>query len=189
MAVGSRKIVAVDMEQTFIDAAFRRLGGNPNIRLVCGDATEIEIPESTLGGFDTVVLLDVLEHIAEDVMLLERLRAKLQSGGHLILKVPAMPSLYSPMDEAIGHWRRYDKKGLTDVMVQAGLEVVKIWSFNAAAVPGWWWNGRVLKVRLPPKEQVALYNRLVPILRPLDRIARLFCGVSLVAVGRRPGKM
>jgi SAM-dependent methyltransferase len=187
MAVGSRKIVAMDMERAFVDEAVRRLAQHPNVQLVCGDATEIDLSKPDVEAFDSVVLLDVLEHIEDDVALLARLRARLRPGGHLILKVPAMPSLYSPMDEAIGHWRRYDKKGLTEVISRAGLEVVRMWSFNAAAVPGWWWNGRVLKLRSPPQSQVALYNRLVPILRPLDRVARLFCGISLLAIARLPG--
>ena len=75
---------------------------------------------------------------------------------------------------------------VAEVISGAGLEAVRVWSFNAAAVPAWWWNGRLLKRRSPPQEQVALYNRLVPILRPLDRLARLFCGISLIAVARRP---
>jgi SAM-dependent methyltransferase len=186
MAVGSRKIVAMDMEPVFVDEAVRRLGQHPNVRLICGDATEADLPNSDDEAFDTVVLLDVLEHIENDADLLTRLRLRLRPGGHLILKVPAMPSLYSPMDEAIGHWRRYDRRGLMEVISRAGLEVVRIWSFNAAAVPGWWWNGRVRKLRSPPEEQVALFNRLVPVLRPLDRLARLFCGISLLAVARRP---
>jgi SAM-dependent methyltransferase len=186
MAVGSRKIVAMDMEPAFVDEAVRRLKQYPNVQVICGDATAGEIPKPNDEAFDTVVLLDVLEHIEDDVALLARLGARLGPGGYLVLKVPAMPSLYSPMDEAIGHWRRYDKSGLSEVIARAGLEVVRIWSFNAAAVPGWWWNGRALKLRSPPKEQVALFNRLVPVLRPLDRLARLFCGISLVAVARRP---
>jgi protein-L-isoaspartate O-methyltransferase len=186
LAVGARKIVAMDMERAFVDEATRRLRQHPNVQLICGDATAANPSTPSDEAFDTVILLDVLEHIEDDVALLARLGSRLGPGGHLILKVPAMPSLYSPMDQAIGHWRRYDKTGLTDVISRAGLEVVCIWSFNAAAVPAWWWNGRVLKRRSPPQEQVALYNRLVPLLRPLDRLARLFCGISLVAVARRP---
>jgi 2-polyprenyl-3-methyl-5-hydroxy-6-metoxy-1,4-benzoquinol methylase len=186
MAAGPRTIVAMDMERAFVAEAARRLARHPNVQLICGDATAADTPGSDKEAFDTVVLLDVLEHIEDDAALLARLGAKLGPGGHLILKVPAMPSLYSPMDEAIGHWRRYDKAGLTQVISRAGLEVVRIWSFNAAAVPGWWWNGRVRKLRAPPGEQVALYNRFVPILRPLDRLARLICGASLMAVARRP---
>jgi SAM-dependent methyltransferase len=186
MAAGPRKIIAMDMERAFVEEAAKRLRQHPNVQLICGDATAADIPRPDGEAFDTVVLLDVLEHIEDDVALLTRLGAKLGPGGHLILKVPAMPSLYCPMDEAIGHWRRYDKIGLTQVIPRAGLEAVRVWSFNAAAVPGWWWNGRVLKLRSPPGEQVALYNRLVPILRPLDRLARLICGASLIAVARRP---
>lgn len=186
LAVGSRKITAMDMERAFVEEAVRRLGQHPNVRLICGDATAADLPKSDDDAFDTVILLDVLEHIEDDVALLARLGARLGPGGHLILKVPAMPSLYSPMDKAIGHWRRYDKSGLAEVIARAGLALVHIWSFNAAAVPAWWWNGRVLKRRSPPREQVALYNRLVPVLRRLDRLARLFCGVSLMAVARRP---
>jgi SAM-dependent methyltransferase len=186
MAAGARKIVAMDMEPTFVEEAARRLRRHANVQLACGDATAADIPRPNGEAFDTVVLLDVLEHIKDDVGLLTRLGRQLGPGGHLILKVPAMPSLYSPMDEAIGHWRRYDKTGLTQAIGRAGLDVVRVWSFNAAAVPGWWWNGRVRKLCSPPAEQVALYNRLVPILRPLDRLARLVCGASLIAVARRP---
>jgi SAM-dependent methyltransferase len=173
------------MEQAFVEEAIRRLGPRPSLQVICGDATEIEIPMPNDEAFDTVLLLDVLEHIKDDVDLLHRLRSRLGAGGHLILKVPAMPSLYSPMDQAIGHWRRYDKARLSDVIRRAGLDVVGAWSFNAFAVPGWWWNGRVLKRRSPPGEQVAFFNRLVPVLRPLDKVARVFCGVSLIAIGRR----
>jgi SAM-dependent methyltransferase len=186
LAVGSRKITAMDMERKFVDEAVRRLGRHPNVRVICGDATAPDWSAPNDEAFDTVILLDVLEHIEDDVALLARLGTKLAAGGHLVLKVPAMPSLYSPMDQAIGHWRRYDKTGLSEVIARAGLEVVDIWSFNAAAVPAWWWNGRVLKRRSPPQEQVALYSRLVPVLRPLDRWARLLCGISLFAVARRP---
>jgi SAM-dependent methyltransferase len=185
LAVGSRKITAMDMEPAFVAEAARRLAEHPNVRLVCGDATAVDMPKQD-GAFDTVILFDVLEHVEDDVGLLARLGARLAPGGHLILKVPAMPSLYSPMDQAIGHWRRYDKSALAEAIAGAGLEVDRIWSFNAAAIPAWWWNGRVLGRRSPPKEQVAFFNRLVPVLRPLDRLARLFCGVSLLAVARRP---
>jgi 2-polyprenyl-3-methyl-5-hydroxy-6-metoxy-1,4-benzoquinol methylase len=186
LAMGARTITAMDMECAFVDEAVRRLGHHSNVRLLCGDATAADMPKSDDEAFDTVILLDVLEHIEDDVALLARLGARLRPAGYLILKVPAMPSLYSPMDKAIGHWRRYDKAGLAAVIARAGLEPVRIWSFNAAAVPAWWWNGRVLKRRSPPRQQVALYNRLVPVLRRLDRLARLVCGASLLAVARRP---
>src|SRR5580704_10235188 len=94
MAAGARKIVAMDMERTFVAEAAERLRQYPNVQLICGDATATDIPRPDGEAFDTVVLLDVLEHIEDDVGLLSRLGVKLGPGGHLILKVPAMPSLY-----------------------------------------------------------------------------------------------
>jgi 2-polyprenyl-3-methyl-5-hydroxy-6-metoxy-1,4-benzoquinol methylase len=186
LADGTRKIVAMDMEREFVEEATRRVGHLPNVEVIYGDATRMDVRAPNQGTFDTIILLDVLEHIENDVALLERLRARLSPGGHLILKVPAMPSLYSPMDQAIGHWRRYDKKGLRNVFRRAGLDVVEVNSFNAFAVPGWWLNGRILKRRAPPGEQIAFFNLLIPFLRPLDRIVRLCFGASLVGIGRLP---
>src|ERR1700688_1610962 len=77
MAVGSRKIVAMDMEPAFVDEAARRLGQHPNVQLICGDATAAGMPQPADEAFDTVVLLDVLEHIEDDAGLLARLRARL----------------------------------------------------------------------------------------------------------------
>ena len=137
-------------------------------------------------AYDTLLLFDVLEHVQSDIEMLARLRPRLCPGGHLILKVPAGPWLYSPMDQALGHCRRYDKAGLKQVVTRAGYELVAIRSFNAFAVAGWWWYGRVRGLQSPPASQVALFDRLVPVLRPLDRFARHICGISLFAVGRNP---
>src|SRR6266700_8163593 len=69
MAAGSRKIVAMDMERSFVDEATRHLGQLPNVQLICGDATAADLPKLDGEAFDTVVLLDVLEHVADDVAL------------------------------------------------------------------------------------------------------------------------
>lgn len=194
MADGRRRIVAVDIDESYIEAARLRLGSRSDICVMRSDVRQLSMPspadQETSGqafdtAFDTIVMFDVLEHIEDDVGILAQLRERLRDGGHLILKVPAGPWLYSPMDRAIGHWRRYDKAGLRHVMKHAGYEIVAIWPFNGLAAPGWWWNGRVRKRSVPPAGQVALFNRLVPILRPLDQVARHLCGVSLLAVGRR----
>jgi 2-polyprenyl-3-methyl-5-hydroxy-6-metoxy-1,4-benzoquinol methylase len=182
----SQMVTAIDMEQGFAEETARRVATLSNVQVISGDVTNVSDPLLDRGSFDSVVLLDVLEHIEFDVDLLRRLHSKLKVGGHLIVKVPAMPSLYSPMDAAIGHWRRYDKRGLVSTVRLAGYETVDVWSFNALAILGWWWNGRIVKRTAPPAEQIALFNVLTPIIRPLDKLARLVCGSSLIAIARRP---
>jgi SAM-dependent methyltransferase len=186
LAKGGRRIVSIDIEDAFITDATLRAKRFPNVHFVCGDITNANVLLPGEDGFDTVILLDVLEHIEDDADLLSSLRAKLSPGGHLILKVPAMPSLYSSMDRAIGHWRRYDKNSLSEVVQRAGFEIVEMWWFNAFGIPGWWWNGRVARRQAPSEEQIANFNRLTPLFRRLDRVLRLICGSSLIAIGRRP---
>ena len=188
MAGADRHIVAVEKNEAYVQAARRRLEAHRNVLVLHGDAAALDIPMPEQGrAYDTLILFDVLEHIELDIEVLARLRQRLCSGGHLILKVPAGPWLYSPMDQALGHCRRYDKAGLNQVVTRAGYELVAIWPFNAIAVAGWWWNGRIRGLQTPPANQVALFDRLVPVLRPLDRVARHLCGISLFAIGRKPG--
>ena len=185
-AAKSQEVTAIDMERTFAEETARRVASLSNVQIIAGDVTNTSDPLLNCEGFDSAVLLDVLEHIELDVDLLTRLRSKLKVGGHLIVKVPAIPSLYSPMDAAIGHWRRYDKKGFVSTIRRAGFEQVDVWSFNALAILGWWWNGRIVKRTAPPAEQIALFNVLTPLIRRVDKLARLITGSSLIAIARRP---
>lgn len=184
LAAQGHELVAVDIDRSYVEEAARRTAEFAHVTVRCGDATDAGLDLGPL--FDSVMLLDVLEHIENDRALLRHLAARLAPGGRLVLKVPALPALHSPMDEAIGHWRRYDRAGLAATLAAADLEVERLWTFNAFAVPGWWLNGRVLKRRTPPGGQVRLFNRLVPILRPLDRVLRHLGGLSWFAVARRP---
>jgi SAM-dependent methyltransferase len=186
IAKSASEVVSFDLESRFVNQAAQRARHCQNVKVICGDATRFDFAKSNNGGFDTIVMLDVLEHIGNDANLVERLVTRLVPGGYLILKVPAMSNLYSPMDATIGHLRRYDKTDIRNLIDRSGLEDLRVWSFNAFAVPAWWWNGRILKRRSCPAQQVVAFNRLVPVLRPFDRLARLICGISLFAVGRRP---
>ena len=115
--------------------------------------------------FDTVVLLDVLEHIERDRDFLIRLRAVMKPDGKLILKVPAGRWLHGPMDDAVGHWRRYDKGSLRETIRAAELSPLEVSYFNMAAMFGWWLNGRILRRTTPPSEQIKLFETLVPIFK------------------------
>ncbi len=103
----------------------------------------------------------------------------------MIVKVPALELLYSPMDEAIGHYRRYNKSTLNRVFKKASLSTPSMWYFNIAGIPGWWFNGKVLNRTKPPAEQVVLFNKLVPLLSFIENIVKPPVGLSLYAVGTK----
>jgi len=88
-------------------------------------------------GFDTVVCLNVLEHIEDDAAALRRLRQILPTDGRLVLLVPQYPSLYGTYDQRLGHCRRYDRADLETRLTRAGFRVRARRNFNALGIAGW----------------------------------------------------
>jgi len=175
------RVVAVDLDQEYVRAAKSRLAGKAGVKVLHADATQMQWRSS----FDTVVMLDVLEHIQDDVQMLRSLSHCLKPQGKLIVKVPALEWLYSPMDEAIGHYRRYNKNTLNKSFRKAGFSNPSMWYFNIAGIPGWWLNGKVLNRTQPPAEQVGLFNSLVPILSFTESIVKPPVGLSLFVVATK----
>jgi len=173
----ARSVVAVDMDAEFIATARQRWKDEWRISFHCCDATA----EGWESQFDTIVLLDVLEHIEDDVGFLWSLRRALRPGGTLVLKVPAGDWLYGTMDRAIGHYRRYSKKTLRDALGDAGLRESGSFYFNRLGVLGWWLNGRVQKRVTPPAAQVKTIERLALILRQTEGLVPLPFGLSLIS--------
>jgi len=93
----------------------------------------IQIPE--LPAHDLVCLLDVLEHIPDDLAALQSLHRLVKPGGHLVLTVPAYQWLWSPHDEAHHHHRRYSADKLRALAEQAGWRVQRVGYFNTWLFP------------------------------------------------------
>jgi SAM-dependent methyltransferase len=181
LAAWADRVLAIDINAQFVAAARSRLAPCSNVRVEVADATRL----SVAGSFDTIVMLDVLEHIADDRDMVDRLSRLLAEGGRLVLKIPAGGWLYGSLDRAIGHYRRYDPAGLRRLAAAAGLVLEHCGYFNMAAVPGWWLNGRVLRRTAPPAAQLALFNCLVPALARAEGLIGPPFGVSLIASAKQ----
>jgi glycosyltransferase involved in cell wall biosynthesis len=134
---------------------------------------------------DTILCLNVLEHLADPAAALRNVERTLRPGGTAIVLVPAGQSLYGGIDESVGHLRRYSREDLRAGLEEAGLRVEELFDFNRVGVPGWWLNGRVLGRREMPKLQLKLYDSLVWLWRRIDRFLP-WPGLSLIAVARKP---
>lgn len=119
--------------------------------------------------FDTVVCLNVVEHIEDDAGTLTNIRKTLQPKGRAIILVPNGPGLFGSLDRVLGHYRRYTREQLLGVCEKAGFSVEQILKFNRIGAPGWWLNGRILKKETFGLWQIKLLNLLVPLIRPIDR--------------------
>lgn len=138
------------------------------------------------GAFDTALCVNVLEHVSNAADALAQLRSFLRPGGALVLLVPQHPRLFGSLDRALGHEKRYGRDDLEGALRAAGFEVETLFDFNRMAVPGWWWNGRILRRTRFSRIQLKIFDTLVWLLRRIDGWAP-WGGLSLVAVARRAG--
>ena len=137
------------------------------------------------GRFDSVVCLNVLEHLDAPAPALRNLRTALAPGGRAIVLVPQGPGRLNSLDRALGHRLRYTRRGLQAVVADAGLEVEALLDFNRAAVPGWRVNGWLGRERFS-RVQLKIFDSLVWLFRGVDRFLP-WKGLSLIAVCRNPG--
>src|SRR6185503_18960832 len=108
----------------------------------------------------------------------------LAPGGRAIVLVPQGPRLFGTLDEVLEHKRRYTRETLAESVKRAGFEVERIFDFNRATTPGWWWNGKVMNRRHFGKLQLKLVNHTTWLMRPLDRVLP-WPGTSLIVVAKR----
>lgn len=138
-----------------------------------------------LGTFNTVFALNVVEHIENDQLAIANANKLLASGGNLIILVPAFQALYNRFDRELFHFRRYTRPTLNRFFQNEQLIMVKSFYFNAAGIAGWFVSGKIQNNKSLPKNQVVLYNKLVPLFRMIDAILLNRIGLSVISIGRK----
>jgi SAM-dependent methyltransferase len=135
--------------------------------------------------FDTILYVDVLEHIEDDRRELETAAARLTAQGRIIVLSPAWPHLYSPFDQKIGHHRRYTKPRLAALDV-VGLDVEAAYYADCAGYCASLANRLLLRQNLPSQAQVLFWDHwLVPVSRILDPLFGWKFGRSIIAMWRK----
>jgi SAM-dependent methyltransferase len=182
---GRERLTLSDISPVYLEILRERFASDPAVEILRWDLEEDPPSELAPGSFDTVVCLNVLEHLAEDQAALRRMHRLLQPGGRLILLVPAHPFLYNHFDRGLEHYRRYDRRGLKDHLIRNGFYPEWLWYFNALGALGWFFNGSLLRRKLLPSGQMRLFDRLVPFLK-WERLLGPPFGISVIAVARTP---
>ena len=126
--------------------------------------------------FDTILYMDVLEHIADDRAELARAADQLRPGGHLVVLAPAHEWLFTPFDEAVGHYRRYTKATLR-AAAPGGLALKRLVYLDSIGLLASLGNRLALKSSMPSPGQIAVWDRvMVPLSRLADPLLRLLSG-------------
>ena len=179
-------VVATDNYEPCVEYLNKHLGNRLKAPAMVFDAAENVGSELKQYRFDTIVCLNVLEHIEDDLTALSRMHELLAPGGRLVLLVPAFQFLHGTVDQALGHYRRYTRKDLLPVMKRAGFVVERSFYMNVIGMAGWFWNNRIIKRVEESKNQVWIFDRFIaPLAEISERILPPPVGLSLIAIGRK----
>lgn len=150
------------------------------VRLHCGTFD----PELLTEPADSIVLVNVLEHVFDDASLLSQIYQALRSEGSLLLFVPALEWNYGSLDKAFEHYRRYSKKALSVKLQTAGFRTELMRYVNFMGIASWFVTGKVLHQTTLKSSQVRWYDHwIVPWSFRLEKMCEPPIGQSLLAIG------
>ncbi|WP_116050091.1 class I SAM-dependent methyltransferase [Amycolatopsis palatopharyngis] len=181
---GLDRLVVTDVDPGAVEVLRERFADRPEVRAMQFEAgTELELDEPV----ESLIAINVLEHIEDDSGTLTSLAKLVQPGGSLVIWVPGYQQLYGDFDRKVGHVRRYTPATLAAAAQEAGLEVELTKPVNLLGGIAWWAAVRKGGTGSPNPKLVAVYDRfVVPLTRVIERFVRIPFGQSVLCVARRP---
>ncbi len=183
--LGRRELILADIDESYLEILRKKFASCPNVVYV---RYNLEKSGSHLAGrgIDTVIALNVLEHIDNDQHALNEISSILVPGGCVVLQVPSHKLFYGSLDKNLGHYRRYSSGEIREKFKIAGLEPEFICHMNMFGALGWFVNSCILKRKILPRGQLGTFNVLTPLFIAFERLIPPPFGLSVIAVGRKP---
>lgn len=177
--------IASDIDDLHLDFLRNFFADNRRVTVAKINVEQDEDFASYQAQVDTVICLNVVEHVEHDEKAMKNIFSVLKPGGYALVLVPQGQWLYGSLDKVLGHYRRYSPDQLKSLAEVAGFEVEKMISFNKMAVPGWYLNAKIMKKDYFSKVQLKFYDSLVWLWRLIDPLLP-WKGVSNIVVARKP---
>ena len=175
------KIVLTDISEIYLRGLKQKYSSYKNVSVCRLDLNNREEYQNIgYEQFDFIISLNVLEHIKDDQFALRELYRMLKKNGMLVILVPCHKFLYNVIDVNVGHFRRYDKKELMQKVNMAHFYLERISYFNLLGIVGWFFNGNLCKDPRINRSASRWFDRLVPLLRYLDKMILNSTGLSLI---------
>lgn len=177
-----KRYVATEIDAEHLARLAGRFHHRPNVEIRFADLGQPESLKEFAGQMDSVVCLDVLDHVEDDLACLRNLYSVLPPGGRVIILVPQGQGLFGTLDVAFGHYRRYSEAELRKKMQDAGLEVERVLKFNRISWPAWYISGKILRRRRLSARQMWFFDCFVWLWRRIDSLLP-WPPTSLIAIG------
>ena len=179
-------VVPTDISQMCLSRLEERIGDRLRARPQLLDLGAPSDVDWAAYRFDTIICMNVLEHVEDDAAALSFMRETLVPGGRAVILVPAFMFLHGTIDKSIGHYRRYTRKDLLPRMRAAGFEVERSFYMNVIGMAGWFWNNRIRKITEEDSSQIGLFDTYIaPWAERVERALPPPFGLSLIAIGRK----
>jgi SAM-dependent methyltransferase len=181
---GAQDVLLIEPEPSCADHLKARFASRAGVEIAAETVPGSTALQERSGSVDFILCQNVLEHVDDQRGALSEMSDALAPGGALGLLVPAHPRLYGPLDRRFGHVRRYRRRDLAELVRRAGLEVDRIYSFNALGVLGWVAKSARREPSLDPASLRA-YELLLPLYRWIEQLHPPPFGLSYVVRARR----
>lgn len=180
-------VIVSDINREYLKIIKKRYRENRKLGVIRLDITEITAAQQRVfikQNIDSIIAINVLEHIKDDLCALKNIN-RILSSGRLILFVPALPIIYGSLDEAFGHQRRYGKDELIRKIERAGFEIEFIKYFNLMGIIWWYLIGSIIRMRNLSRQTGYLLRVVVPLLRRIESVIPIPIGQSLIVVAKK----
>jgi SAM-dependent methyltransferase len=182
---GAQELLLIEPEPACVAELETRFARDPRVTVRAEVLPAAASLQSRDGAFDFAISQNVLEHIEDDYAAMAAMARAVRPGGRVMALVPAHPRLYGAIDRAYGHYRRYTRERLRAITEAAGLEVERLYFFNALGLLGWWVKKRT-GARDIGRSPLKAYEALLRAWAPVERRVDLPVGLSVIVHARRP---
>jgi SAM-dependent methyltransferase len=180
-------VVSLDVVEECVERDRARFAGHANMQFRCLDVQDPEFLGLKALRPDTIVCMNVLEHVRDERLALEHMHQVLIPGGRAVFLLPAFESLYGPIDRNLGHFRRYSKSAWRALAESTGFRVLELRYFNLIGFFGWWTNAHIFHRQELSKWQIELFDRVgVPLLSRIESWMAPPVGQSIFTVLQKP---
>ena len=178
------KLTLIEPAANNVPTLRQRFANDPRVDVYHGYLEDLAASATS----DSIIAVNVLEHVERDDEFLRSAYQMLVPGGSLLLLVPALPAIFGSLDRAFDHFRRYTRSGLRSSLVAAGFEIETLQYRNMIGVAAWFVSGRVMRRTTLGRGQVRFYDRwIIPLVRRLESVIPAPIGQSVLAIARKPG--
>jgi SAM-dependent methyltransferase len=182
-------ITLSDYNEEYCQVLKKKFQQNKNVRDVIRiDLLHPQFDAIYLGyneRFDSIFLLNVIEHIRDDIRAIKNCRYLLKSGGHLIVLAPAYSWLYCSFDKQLGHYRRYSLNAMEQLLIKENFNVLSGSYFNFTGIAGWLLFGKIFNRKMLGSGEMSAFEKIVPVAKAIDKLLGQKTGLSIIVTGKK----